>query len=72
VNRPPFTPGFVLEMFWTHRRISSAAENPKWNENTPSKSRTGFGRLRPPDRASRKRCTAIAAVWPNPEPGATT
>jgi hypothetical protein len=24
------------------------------------------------NRASRNRCTGIAAVWPNPEPGATT
>src|SRR5438445_9620842 len=46
VNRPPFAPGFVLEMFWTHRRFSNAAENPKWNENTLSKSGAGLGRLR--------------------------
>ena len=45
VNRPPFTPGFVPEMFWTHRRFSTAAENPKWNESTSSKSRARTGRL---------------------------
>jgi len=28
VNRPPLAPGFVLEMFRTHRRFSNAAENP--------------------------------------------
>lgn len=33
VNRPPLTPGFVLEVFRTHRRISNAAENPIWNDN---------------------------------------
>lgn len=38
--------GFVLEMFWTHRRFSNAAENPKWNDNALSESRAGFGRLR--------------------------
>jgi len=46
VNRPPLASGFVLEMFWTHQRFSAAAENPKWNENTLSKSRAGIGRLR--------------------------
>lgn len=46
VDRPPFTSGFVLEMFWAHRRFSNAAENPKWNDNALSESRAGFGRLR--------------------------
>jgi len=31
VNRPPLTPGFVLDMFRTLRRFSNAAENPIWN-----------------------------------------
>lgn len=39
VDRPPFTSGFVLEMFWAHRRFSNAAENPKWNDNALSESR---------------------------------
>jgi hypothetical protein len=45
VNRPPLASGLVLEMFWTHRRFSTAAENPKWNENTLSESRARTGRL---------------------------
>src|SRR5579863_1945468 len=45
MNRPPFTPGLVLEMFRTHRRFSAATENPKWNENTSSKRGAGLGRL---------------------------
>src|SRR5258708_9040755 len=45
VNRPPLTPGLVLEMFRTHQRFSTAAENRKWNENALSKSRARFGRL---------------------------
>jgi hypothetical protein len=32
-------------MFRTHRRFSTAAENPKWNENALSESRASFGRL---------------------------
>ena len=46
VNRPPLAPGFVLEMFWTHRRISTAAENPIWNDSALSESRARTGRLR--------------------------
>lgn len=49
VKRPPLTPGFVLEVFSTHRRFSTAAENPKWNENSLSKSRAKTGRLPPTD-----------------------
>ena len=45
VNRPPLASGLVLEMFWTHRRFSTAAENPKWNEDTLSKSRARTDRL---------------------------
>jgi hypothetical protein len=45
VNRPPLASGFVLEMFWTHRRFSNAAENPKWNENALPESCARFGRL---------------------------
>jgi hypothetical protein len=45
VNRPPLASGFVLEMFWTHRRFSTAAENPKWNDSALSESRARFGRL---------------------------
>ena len=53
LNRPPFTPGFVLEMFWTHRRFSNAAENPKWNENTLSKSGARTGRLQQSSKAGK-------------------
>lgn len=43
--RPKGTVRFVLEMFRTHRRISTAAENPIWNDSARSGSRAGFGRL---------------------------
>src|SRR5258708_28149382 len=46
VNRPPLAPGFVLEMFRTHRRFSNAAENPIWNDSALSESRARTGRLR--------------------------
>jgi hypothetical protein len=49
VNRPPLASDFLLEMSWTHRRFSTAAENAKWNENTSSKSHARFGRLHPTD-----------------------
>lgn len=32
VQRPPLASRFVLEVFRSHRRISTAAENPKWND----------------------------------------
>ncbi|WP_315770102.1 MULTISPECIES: hypothetical protein, partial [unclassified Bradyrhizobium] len=34
VQRPPFAASSVLEMFGSHRRFSTAAENSKWNDNT--------------------------------------
>jgi hypothetical protein len=46
VKRPPFTSGFVLQMFRSHRRFSNAAENPKWYENALPKSCAETGRLR--------------------------
>ena len=45
VQRPPFASGSVLKVFVTHRRFSSAAENPKWNENTLSRRSAETGRL---------------------------
>jgi hypothetical protein len=45
VNRPPLASGFVPEMFSTHRRFSTAAENPNWNDSALSESRARFGRL---------------------------
>ncbi len=34
VQRPPFAARSALEMFGSHRRVSTAAENSKWNDNT--------------------------------------
>jgi hypothetical protein len=45
VQRPPFAARSVLEMFGSNRRISTAAENSKWNDNTPGGRRAGTGRL---------------------------
>lgn len=49
VQRPPFAAGLVLEMFGSHRRFSTAAENPKWSDNVLPKRRARSGRLPPAD-----------------------
>jgi hypothetical protein len=49
VQRPPFAARFVLEMFGSHRRFSTAAENPKWSDNTRGGRCAETGRLRAPD-----------------------
>ncbi|MGY4303361.1 hypothetical protein ACVIJ6_000604 [Bradyrhizobium sp. USDA 4369] len=45
VQRPPFAARFVLEMFGSHRRFSTAAENPKWNDNSRGGRCAETGRL---------------------------
>uniref|UniRef100_UPI001AEEC8F9 hypothetical protein n=1 Tax=Bradyrhizobium diversitatis TaxID=2755406 RepID=UPI001AEEC8F9 len=45
VQRPPLASRFVLEVFRSHRRISTAAENPKWNDITRGGRCAGTGRL---------------------------
>ncbi|WP_246230276.1 conjugal transfer protein TrbF [Bradyrhizobium cytisi] len=47
VQRPPFTSRFVLEVFRSHRRISTAAENPKWNDIARGGRCAETGRLAP-------------------------
>ncbi len=45
VQRPPFAARSVLEMFGSHRRFSTAAESPKWNDNTRGGRCAETGRL---------------------------
>ncbi len=45
VQRPPLAARFVLEMFGSHRKFSTVAERPKWNDNTRGGRRAETGRL---------------------------
>ena len=66
VVRPVRVVGLCKGTMWCHRRSSTAVENPKWNENTPSKRRAGLGRLDayPPDRFT-ARVIGLAHVFPS-------
>nr|WP_315701417.1 MULTISPECIES: hypothetical protein [unclassified Bradyrhizobium] len=71
VQRPPFAARSVLEMFGSHRRFSTAAENPKWNDNTRGGRCAETGRLQggvsEQDKSgSPVECQAIDMAWVQP------